>query len=301
MPPLEPRVRNVQRELLAWYAATGRDLPWRRTNDPYGVLVSELMLQQTQATRVVDAWTAFMDRFPTVGALAAAPLSDVVEAWRGLGYNRRAVNLHRLAQAVVAEHGGELPPDVAALEALPGIGPYTARAVATFAFGRRAAPVDVNVARVLARAVAGRPLGRREVQELADDLAAALPPGDVPLWSHALMDLGARRCTARSPACHRCPVVEACAWRRTGTDDVDPAASSAVRARPQRPFAGSDRYHRGRLVDRLRSGAVDAAGLAEAANLPSDPSRLERIVAGLVADGLAEWEGSRLVLPGRRP
>lgn len=294
------RSRALRDRLLAWYAATGRSLPWRRTSEPYPVLVSELMLQQTQAARVEEAWPAFLERFPTVGALAAAPTAEVIGAWRGLGYNRRALNLQRAAQAVVERHGGVIPADVEALEALPGIGPYTARAVAAFAFGQRQAPVDTNVGRVLARAVAGRPLGRADAQRLADSMAPEGPAGsarDPASWSHALMDLGARRCTARSPRCEHCPVAGHCAWRAAGHPDPDPAAASAARPRPQGRFEGSDRYHRGRLVDALRERDVPSGELPRAADLPGDPSRLEGLVAALVRDGLAEWRRGSLSLP----
>lgn len=291
-----PRAHRLQQRLLTWYGATGRDLAWRRTRDPYEVLVAELMLQQTQAARVEVAWAAFLRRFPDVRALAAASTADVVQAWRGLGYNRRAINLQRAASAIVTDHGGVVPADVATLEGLPGVGPYTARAVAVFAHGQPVAPVDVNVARVLARAVTGAPLGRRDGQAVADVLVPH--DGDVAVWTHALMDLGARRCRARDPLCSTCPVAADCAWHLAGAGRADPAATGAVRSRPQPRFEGSDRYHRGRLVDALRERAIGPGELAEAADL-SDPTRLERIIAGLVSDGLAQWEGEALALPGR--
>lgn len=297
-----PHARAVQDRLLTWYDATGRDLPWRRTREAYPVLVSELMLQQTQAARVEEAWPAFLGRFPTVAALADAPTADVVAAWRGLGYNRRAVRLQEAACAIVERHGGAVPEDVEALEALPGVGPYTARAVATFAFGQPVGPVDTNVARCLSRAVAGEGLERGRLQSLADELAedsVTRAGEDAARWSHALMDLGARRCTARAPRCGTCPVAEQCAWRRAGHPEPDPAASGALRPRPQARFEGSDRYHRGRLVDALRERELDAGAVGAAAQLDDDPSRLERVVAALVRDGLAEWRGERLALPGR--
>lgn len=283
----------LRRDLLAWYATQGRQLGWRETRDPYAILVSEIMLQQTQAARVEPAWRAFLDRFPTVSALADAPLADVLTAWRGLGYNRRAVSLHRCAVAIVERHSAAVPDDLAALRALPGIGEYTARAVLVFAFDRRAAPVDTNIARVLARVVAGRPLSRSQAQRIADEL---VPVEDPTTWSHALMDLGARVCTARSPECGGCPVVAACAWQGRG---ADPAAAGAHRPRPQGRFAGSDRFHRGRLVDALRAGPVARAELPTAA-MGSAPMA-ERIAAALVADGLAEWAGDTLRLPGSIP
>jgi A/G-specific adenine glycosylase len=281
-----------QQVLLEWYHREARALPWRATRDPYAILVSEIMLQQTQAARVEPAYRAFLARFPAVAVLAAAPLADVLTQWRGLGYNRRARNLHAAAAAIVERHGGVVPRDLAALRALPGLGDYTARAVLAFAFDEPAAPVDTNVGRVLARAAAGEPLTRAAAQRLADALVPAPAPA---AWSHALMDLGARVCVARRPRCGLCPVAASCAWLRRGGDD--PAASTATRSRPQAAFAGSDRYHRGRLVDALRAGPLPASDLPGASSL-ADPGRLERLVARLVAEGLAEWHDDRLRLPG---
>ena len=285
------RVHWIVLGLLDWYDATARDLPWRWTRDPYRVLVSELMLQQTQVSRVLDAYDAFLARFPDLPELAGAPVSEVVSAWRGLGYNRRAVNLHRCAEVVVERHEGRIPDDLNALLALPGIGPYTARAVLAFAFEKDVAPVDTNVGRVLTRAVAGEPLASGQVQRVAD---AVVPPGRGHDWSQALMDLGATVCRARSPRCDECPIARSCHWRTTGGDD--PVARSAVRPRPQARFSGSDRFHRGRLVDALRSGPVARQEVGAAAQL-DDEDRCARIVSGLVRDGLAVWEAGRLQLP----
>ncbi len=277
--------------LLEWYARQARDLPWRRTRDPYLILVSEIMLQQTQASRAAVAFAAFTSRFPTVQALAAAPLAEAVTAWRGLGYNRRAVSLHRAARSIVDQHAGVVPRDLAALRALPGVGDYTARAVLAFAYRQDVAPVDTNVARVLSRAVAGRALTRRQTQSLADEL---VPEGQGQAWSGALMDLGARHCTARRPACGGCPVRHACAWQRGGGED--PAGATALRAGSPSPFAGSDRYHRGRLVNALRTGPVAAAELAAGAGT-ADPGRAAALAERLVVDGLAEWDAGSLRLP----
>jgi A/G-specific adenine glycosylase len=286
-------MRPLQRLLLDWYARTARALPWRATRDPYAILVSEIMLQQTQVSRVVPKYAAFLARFPTAAALAAAPVAEVLTLWQGLGYNRRALALQRAARAVVDEHGGVVPDDLGALLALPGLGPYTARAVLAFAHDRQVAPVDTNVARVLSRAAAGAPLGRAAVQRLADDL---VPPGEGARWSHALMDLGATVCVARAPRCGACPLGDVCAWRAAGGED--PAATTAVRSRPQATFAGSDRYHRGRLLDALRAGPVARADLAAAAHLAgAPPARLAVVVDGLVADGLAERDSAGLRLP----
>jgi A/G-specific adenine glycosylase len=293
MPPvLDDRVLALRRSLLDWYAVEARPLAWRTTRDPWRILVSEIMLQQTQATRVEPLWLAFCARFPTPAALAAAPVGEVLTWWRGLGYNRRAVNLHRAATVIADEHGGVVPADLDGLLALPGIGDYTARAVQAFAFGLDAAPVDTNVGRVLARAVRGEVTGRAALQRLAQ---ALVPEGRGHPWNQALMDLGARVCTARSPRCPGCPLERTCAWRSTPSLE-DPAASGGAAARPQAAFAGSDRYHRGRLVDALRGGPVAAGALLRAADL-EDPARIDRITAGLVADGLAEWEAGLLRLP----
>jgi A/G-specific adenine glycosylase len=288
---LADRLRALRDDLLTWFRAEQRDLPWRATRDPYRVLVSEVMLQQTQAARVEPAYRAFLARFPTVEALAAAPTADVVEQWRGLGYNRRAVNLQRAARAVVAEHGGRLPADLDALLALPGVGPYTARAVLAFAFEQPVAAVDVNVARVVQRAVTGRATSPKQRQTEADALVAGAP------WelAQALIELGARHCAARRPRCATCPVASGCAWQRTGNRAPDPGASTVT---PPAPFAGSDRFHRGRLLDALRAGPV-AAGDLRAAARTDEPDRATRLADGLVRDGLATWVGGTLTLPER--
>lgn len=285
------RTRRLQRGLLAWYDADARGLPWRG-GDPWRVLVSEVMAQQTQADRVVTAWAAFCARFPTPTALADAAPADAIALWAGLGYNRRAINLHRAAVAIRDEHAGQVPADLDALLALPGVGPYTARAVLAFAHGLDTAPVDTNVARVLARALAGASLGRAAAQALAEEVA---PVGQAADWSQALMDLGARICTSRSPRCAACPIAATCAWQSNGGDD--PAAANAVRARPQGRFRGSDREHRGRLVDALRRGPIPVDGLAAASGC-DDRDRLVRITEGVVDDGLAEWSEGALRLPG---
>jgi A/G-specific adenine glycosylase len=258
------------------------------------VLVSEVMLQQTQVARVGPRWHAFLSRFADPPACAAAPVGEVIGLWVGLGYNRRAVQLHRAAVAVVAGHRGRLPSTLPELLALPGIGPYTARAVLVFAFEQRYAVLDTNVARVMARAVAGRPLAPAEAQAAADSV---LPAGRWWAWNQALLDVGARHCASR-PACDGCPLRAAnCAWAGTGFALPDPARGSAGVSGGQPPFAGSDRQGRGRLVKALQGGPVDIARWADAAGWPGEPARAARVAGTLVRDGLAVRSGDQLRLP----
>lgn len=238
--------------VLHWAAGRRDDLPWRHTRDPWAVLVSELMLQQTQVARVVDRYHQFLERFPDATACAAAGPGAVVEEWAGLGYNRRAVNLHRTAVVVTEQHGGQLPDDLAALLALPGVGPYTARAVLAFAFERDVAVLDTNVGRVLARH-GGSPLSVASAQRRADDL---VPVGAGWVWNQAMLDLGALACTKRRPDCAGCPVNANCRWFSSGCAEPDPATGSAGVSVPQTRFEGSFRQGRARLLDALRTGAV---------------------------------------------
>lgn len=279
--------------LLAWWQGRRRDLPWRATRDPWAVLVCEVMAQQTQVARVAERWAPFLERFPTATACAEAPIAEVLRWWTGMGYNRRALNLHRAATVVVARHGGELPDDLDALLALPGVGPYTARAVLAFAFEDDHAIVDTNTARVLAR-WEGHRLTSRAAQAAADD---ALPAGSSWAWNQAMLDLGATVCTRRSPTCTACPVVEWCGWTGAGNPLPDPADGSAGVSVGQPRFAGSDREGRGRLVEALRAGAVELVDVPARAGWPDDPARAHRVAARLVADGLATSDGARLRLP----
>ncbi|MDP8937616.1 MAG: A/G-specific adenine glycosylase [Actinomycetota bacterium] len=281
--------------LLAWGEATRRDLPWRRTRDPWAVLVSELMLQQTQVARVATRYPAFLRRFPDPAACATAPVSEVVRAWAGLGYNRRAVHLHGAATAVVDRHGGVLPDRLDALLRLPGVGAYTARAVLAFAFEVDVGLVETNTGRVLARAFAGRRLpSPSSAQAVAD---GAVPAGRAWAWNQALMDLGATVCTRRQPRCDTCPVRPSCRWAATGFEGPDPMDGSAPSGRRQGVFAGSDRQARGRLVDALRRAPVPLEGIAAAAGWPDAPARAVRVAAALVAEGLAVADGDDLRLP----
>jgi len=266
--------------VLAWGITRLRDLPWRATREPWSILVAEVMLQQTQADRVVPKWRAFLADFPTPTACAAAPLGDVLRRWHGLGYPRRARNLHDAAAAMVAHHDGAVPDGLAELSALPGIGPYTARAVLAFAYERDEVVVDTNIARVLAR-TAGQRLTARAAQESADRL---VPTGDGWAWNQCLMDLGAMVCRPR-PKCDECPLVAGCRWRGAGFPKPDPAVGSAGVSTVQTRFAGSDRQARGRVMAALNGG-------------PSTTDAFDRrILDGLVADRLVVRDGWHVRLP----
>ena len=273
--------------VLAWSDGRRDDLPWRQTRDPWAVLVSELMLQQTQVARVVPRWHQFLERFPTASVCAEAPVGDVVTEWAGLGYNRRAVNLHRAAVAVVAQHGGVVPDDLDALLALPGLGPYTARAVLAFAYERNVAVVDTNVGRILARQ-RGERLTARVAQAFADDI---VPVGMGWSWNQGLLDLGALVCTKRSPNCEACPTSATCSWSRGGSLEPDPAIGSAAVSKGQSKFIGSFREGRARLLDVLRTGKEvapeqfrDACGWNDREDGELDALRAAN---SLVSDGLA--------------
>ncbi len=279
---------HQQREAVRdWAGDHLRDLPWRRTRDPWAILVAEVMLQQTQVARVEPAWRRFLERFPTVGEAAASGRGDVVTLWAGLGYNNRAVRLHRAAKVVVERFDGAFPQDLDALMGLPGIGPYTARAIRAFAFELPAAVVDTNVARILAR-LAGERLTPASAQRCADTLADEADPW---IWNQSMIDLGATVCTPRNPVCDRCPLAAGCVWR--GGPESDPAAVPP--SKRQARFEGSDRQARGRLLDACRAGAVieaEVPGLIGS----DDPERLDRVIGGLVRDGLLHRRGNRLGL-----
>ncbi|MDO8390666.1 MAG: A/G-specific adenine glycosylase [Actinomycetota bacterium] len=270
--------------VLHWGLPRLRDLPWRHTRDPWAVLVSEVMLQQTQVARVVPKWSAFLLAFPTPAACAAASLGDVLRLWQGLGYPRRARNLHATAGIVSA--AGLFPSDLTGMLALPGVGAYTARAVLAFAFEADVAVVDTNTARVLAR-VGGVRLTQREVQAAADHW---LPPGEAWAWNQCLMDLGATLCRPAGPACTECPLSSWCAWRGVGDD---PAAGSAGVSRAQAPFAGSERQARGRLLAALAHEQVSVGAAAQVMSHRAAP----RLVDDLCAEGLVRRDGDWLLLP----
>lgn len=283
------QVRAIGLAIREWGTEDGDgsrrpELPWRSTRDPWAVLVSEVMTQQTQVSRVVPIYHRFLDLFPTPSACAAVPLGAVIRAWAGLGYNRRAANLHRAASVMVAEHRGAVPADLGALLRLPGVGAYTARAVLAFAFEEDIGVVDTNAGRVLSRAVAGRSIRASQAQRLVD---AMVPEGGGWELGQALLDLGAMVCTAGTPRCERCPVRRRCRWASTRWSSPDPASGSAGVTTPQSVFDGSDRQGRGRLIDALRLGEVRPDDVAGAAGWPDDPDRAGRVASRLVDEGLA--------------
>jgi A/G-specific adenine glycosylase len=274
---------SLREPILNWYAEKARDLPWRRPDaTPWGILVSEIMLQQTPVVRVLPAWQEWMRRWPAPADLAAEPPGEAVRAWGRLGYPRRALNLHACARTITAEHGGEVPSGYAELRALPGIGEYTAAAVASFAFGGRHAILDTNVRRVLARAVTGVEYPPKTTTSAERRLAESLLPAvDAPRWGVAVMELGALVCTARSPRCADCPVADRCAWRLAGR----PAHDGPPRR--GQTYAGTDRQCRGRLLAVLRQahGPVPKSALDV---VWDDAVQRERALDALIADGLAE-------------
>jgi A/G-specific adenine glycosylase len=281
--------------VLDWYATSARDLPWRGDDaTPWGILVSEIMLQQTPVSRVLPVWHAWMGRWPAPSALAAEPSGEAVRAWGRLGYPRRALRLHETARAIVDRHAGEVPASHDALRALPGVGSYTAAAVASFAFRQRHAVLDTNVRRVLARLVSGTEYPAKTQTAAEVRLAESLLPLDPPVaarWSVAVMELGALVCTARTPRCADCPVAAACAWRRAGR----PAHDGPPRR--GQTYAGTDRQCRGRLLAVLRD-SPDPVDKASFDLVWPDAAQRERALDGLIADGLvAPLTDGRYALP----
>jgi A/G-specific adenine glycosylase len=306
---------GLRAALLAWFDRDGRALPFRfeRDPDPWAVLVSEVMAQQTQVARVAAKWRAFMGRFPTSAAMASAPTGDVIRAWQGLGYNRRAIDLQRAARAIVVA-GGSVPEDVDSLQALPGVGPYTARAVAAIAFGRPVGAVDVNVRRVLGRLTAAdpAPVPQREMQATADALVDPARAGD---WTHALMDLGATICRPARPECDACPVQTWCSFAAVAgvgpkaAPGPTPAPKPAPRPNPAPgpkaapgqnpaparrgtvPFEATTRWLRGRIVGRLCDVPPGTTLTFDGPLGLHAPEAVSAALASLAADGLVELDG----------
>lgn len=288
-------ITTVNTNILAWFLANGRDLPWRRTRDPYRVLVAEIMLQQIQVARAIPFYLAFLERFPTVQALAGAPIAEVIRVWGDLGRYRRIAYLHRAANEIVERFGGVVPSDVATLRTLPGVGPYTAGAVACFAYEQDVGFVDTNVRRVIGRLALGSEPASSAQARRVDELARRLvPSGRGWAWNQGLLDFGALHCTARKPKCETCPLASLCAaYPVDSTRDTNASTGKAVAER----FEGSNRYYRGRVMAALRNrsmeqsdGVVSLKVLGPAVKPEFDTSELPwlyGVVSGLAKDGLA--------------
>jgi A/G-specific adenine glycosylase len=303
--------------LLDWYARAARDLPWRAADaGPWSVLVSEFMLQQTPVNRVLPAHARWLARWPSPRALATEPAGEAIREWGRLGYPRRAVRLHETAQIITAKHDGNVPSSISELRALPGVGGYTAAAIASFAFGQRHAVLDTNVRRVLARLIGGSawPLSA-SVSVAETRLAESLLP-DVPLvaarWSVAVMELGALVCGAAVPRCAECPLADRCAWLAAGRPDPDagrgPApgggpergtgpAAGRGRRRPAQRYEGTDRHCRGRVLAVLRAASWPVPR-GDLGPIWPDQAQLDRALDGLIADGLAAQSPHGYTLPG---
>lgn len=279
----DPGVSSLHAPILDWYDANARELPWREPSaSPWSVMVSEFMLQQTPVARVLPVHEQWLRAWPTPAALAAVASGEAVRAWGRLGYPRRALRLHAAAVEITERHGGEVPSSYDELRALPGVGDYTAAAIATFAFGRRHVVLDTNVRRVLARVLTGVEFPAPSVTKAERELAESVLPDDEPIaatWSVATMELGALVCTATSPRCTACPVAESCAWRAAGHPAYDGPA------RKVQTYAGTDRQCRGRLLGIVRDaeGAVPRSRL-DTAWVPAD--QRDRALQSLLDDGL---------------
>jgi len=286
---------SLATDVVDWYHANRRDLPWRRDGfTAWGTLVSEFMLQQTPVTRVIPRLEEWLERWPTPAALAAVPSGEAVRAWKSLGYPRRALWLHAAAVAITERHGGVVPDDVTELLALPGIGDYTARAVAVFAYGERHPVVDTNIRRVIARAVDGQ--GEPGPPSARRDLAAmeALLPDDRPAaaaFNAGMMELGAIVCVARTPRCGECPLATTCSWRAAGYPAYD-----GPRKAVQKKYEGSDRQVRGLILAELRASHIPVTA-AELDGVWADAAQRDRALAGLLADGLAVEAQGGYTLP----
>lgn len=313
----DPTLTKLRRRLLTWYRGHGRDLPWRRTNDPYHAMVAEFMLQQTGVGRVLPVYSSFLERFPTLQALVNSPVADVIRAWSGMGYNRRAINLRRAARTIVDEHGGNVPRDTADLEKLPGIGRYTAAAIACFAFHRSVPVMDTNIRRVLGRLITGQSDVDADAGWTLSEAAVPRDGARASAWHQALMDLGTTVCTARRPKCGECPVNNLCAARPLfdGANEPQIRYSEISNALPtlkvaerprqsQQGWIGTTRYYRGRIVEALRNHVNGAMLLDELGPQVRDeytPAQhmewLRGLLAALERDGLVMVKEDSAALP----
>jgi A/G-specific adenine glycosylase len=316
MQPSSEHITQVHLALLSWYASSGRELPWRATDDPYAILVSEVMLQQTQVERVLPKYQLFLLTFPTLADLANAPTADVLTVWVPLGYNRRAVSLQAIARQVLAEYNGSLPETIEELLKLKGIGPYTAGAIACFAYRKQVATVDTNIYRVLHRVFLGLeyPQAQLTTDAMFTFAEQVLPAGEAYNWNQALMDMGATICTSGNPECTRCPLQTCCrAYQEMSQHSLFPSGVVLRELRKvaekkttytTQPFTGSNRYFRGRVVAHLRTlPAGERLRLPDLGPVLKDDYQnadlpwLEKLLTGLQRDGLIEWTVDGVKLP----
>lgn len=298
--PTDPEsLGHIQRLLLAWYGANARDLPWRHTRDPYAILVSEIMLQQIQVVRAITFYLAFMARFPTVESLARASVSDVIHVWCDLGRYKRITSLHTTARRIVTDFGGIVPADVAVLQTLPGIGPYTAGAVACFAYGKDVGFLDTNARRVIHRVFVGCdvPAATASMRRLQGLASQVVPSGQGWSWNQAVIELGALTCTARRPKCAACHIQEHCAARATIADAVSERLTSP-RGVVRRVGDGQNRLYRGRILAELRAESAgvhlrDLGGRLRPGFTDEDVPWIAGVVESLRKDGLAFIEEER--------
>lgn len=282
--------KNILKNILSWYAAHKRDLPWRATEDPYHIVVSEFMLQQTQVPRVILKYEEFLKRFPTITALAKASPAAVIDAWAGLGYNRRAVHLHQFATAVVNTYAGKIPEERRTLMELPGIGPYTSHAILCFAFKKDVPVIDINIKRIFSRLFFKGAGTEEELEEKAQEL---LPRGKGVAWNNALMDFGSLVCTDK-PRCSICPLRKSCSAFRAGTPE------KYVKPKQQSRFKESDRYYRSLVIKELRKrGCFSAPKKDIEAVLPKSKGKKwkEKILLSLERDGLVVRKKENVSLP----
>ena len=312
--PVPALVAQVHHSLLHWYSVEQRDLPWRATNDPYAILVSEIMLQQTQVDRVLPKYQQFLAAFPTLADLAQASTADVISVWVPLGYNRRAVNLQSIARQVIAEYNGHIPDTIDELIKLKGIGRYTAGAIACFAYHKQVATVDTNIRRVLHRVFIGLELPEPKLNDAALLTLAeqVLPTGEAYNWNQAIMDLGATICSSSNPQCNRCPLQQVChAYTEMGQYSLFPSGTVlrqlrkvAEKKADYQPFTSTNRYFRGRIIDLLRT--IPAGQRVSLSDLgihikptfkQDDLPWIRKLVDGLAKDGLLDYADEGVCLP----
>ena len=281
---------TIQQTILDWYAQHKRDLPWRSTTDPYHIVVSEFMLQQTQVPRVIPKYHEFLKRFPTIQSLAQASPANVIDAWAGLGYNRRALYLHKFAQAIIKQHNGQIPSDREALLELPGIGPYTSQAIRCFAFKKHAAVVDINIKRIYSRLFFRGAGTEQELQNIAREL---IPQSHGVEWNNALMDFGSLLCTD-NPKCNICPLTVTCTAYKSGTPE------RYVKPKTQSKFIGSNRFYRSLIIKELRKSenfTCSAAAIQKLKPKNKTNEWFEKIIASLEKDGMITRDVKTVSLP----